>query len=75
MNALNSYRLENKLTFEALALITGNDKTSIFRHCHGKKIKPEDAVMYETTLGIPRHQLRPDLWPLPQQESSANHAA
>lgn len=65
MNALEAYRQQNDLTYEALAAKAVEDKTSVWRHCHTKRI-PADAVPgYESSLGIPRWLMRPDLWPCP----------
>ncbi len=67
MNALETYRTSNSLTFEALAIRSKNDRTSVFRHCKAERIPAEAAVLYEATLGIPRWMLRPDLWPAPTE--------
>ena len=40
--------------------------TTVWRHAKKKrKISPEYAVLYNKTLGIPLHKMRPDLWPDP----------
>lgn len=65
MNALESYRISLGLTYDALAAQAGKGKPSVWRHCNAKRI-PADAVPgYEQSLGIPRWQLRPDLWCAP----------
>lgn len=66
MNALEAYRRQNDLTFEALTAKAGEDKTSVWRHCHTKRIPAEAVLVYEAALGIPRWLMRPDLWPTPQ---------
>ena len=66
MNALESYRIGNALTFEALADKARNDKTSVFRHCKAGKIPAEAVLHYEAILGIPRWMMRPDLWEAPK---------
>lgn len=36
----------------------------IWKHKRGKRgVSPEMAILYEKKLGIPRYELRPDLWP------------
>lgn len=41
----------------------------MIKHWHGQRtISAESAVMYEEVLGIPRSELRPDLWPWPKEE-------
>lgn len=65
MNALEAYRRKNNLTFEALADKAKNDKTSVWRHCRAVTIPAEAAPIYERSLGIPRHVMRPDLWESP----------
>lgn len=66
MNILEAYRQSHDLTFEALAVRAGEDKTSVWRHCHAKRIPAEAVTVYEGRLGIPRWMLRPDLWPAPK---------
>jgi hypothetical protein len=65
MNALELYRKQNSLTFEALAAKSGRDKPLVWKHCRAKRIPAEAAVHYEEHLGIPRWMMRPDLWPVP----------
>lgn len=37
---------------------------SVYRQYHGtRKLSAEYAITYEQVLGIPREELRPDLWP------------
>lgn len=37
---------------------------TVWVHLHGKRnIGPRSALLYESVLGIPRSELRPDLWP------------
>jgi len=65
MNALEAYRQSNDLTFEALAAKARRGTSLVWKHCKKKRI-PADAVPgYEERLGIPRWQLRPDLWGAP----------
>ena len=38
--------------------------TTLWQHYRGtRKVTPEMAIRYESLLGIPRSELRPDLWP------------
>ena len=37
---------------------------NIFKQYKGKRgVGPKSAILYELILGIPRSELRPDLWP------------
>ena len=63
MNRLEIYRTERGLTYEALGNKSGFAKHVAWKHCHASKIPAESAVKYSDTLGIPRSELRPDLWP------------
>lgn len=37
---------------------------TIWKHCQGMRgVSAKMAVRYEAKLGIPRSELRPDLWP------------
>lgn len=48
------------------AAIAGIPLTTFYKHCSGKRTLGEKAVLrYERLLGIPRYELRPDLWPWP----------
>ena len=43
--------------------------TTVWRHANKKrKISPEYAIIYNKTLGIPLHEMRPDLWSAPTEE-------
>jgi len=65
MNALESYRKEHHLTFEAIANMVGVKKPTVWRHCAGDPISGESALLYHTKLQIPLEELRPDLYPTP----------
>jgi hypothetical protein len=68
MNALEAYRKSNELTFEALAAKAGKGTSLVWKHCNKLRI-PADAVPgYESSLGIPRWMMRPDLWPCPAHQ-------
>ena len=67
MNPLEQYRKEHGLTFRKLAQITGVGPSTVYRHLRGlQTIAPEVAFRYRNALGIPLHELRPDLWPAPE---------
>lgn len=36
-----------------------------------RSVGPKSAMLYEQVLGIPRSELRPDLWPPPAREKEA----
>lgn len=63
MNRLEIFRTESGLTYEALGNKAGFAKHVAWKHCHASKIPAESAAKYSDTLGIPRSELRPDLWP------------
>jgi len=67
MNALDSFRQQNHLTYAAIAVAVGMRKPTVWRHCHGEPISGESALLYHTKLGIPLADLRPDLWPAASQ--------
>lgn len=65
MNALERYRTERGLTFEALAALSQVDKGNVNKHCRGlKPIRGESSLRYHVALGIPLPELRPDLFKL-----------
>lgn len=61
--------LWNALVMRGLSINEASKKYGIpydriWSHCTGRRsISPEMAVEYETLIGIPRSELRPDLWP------------
>jgi transcriptional regulator with XRE-family HTH domain len=63
MNAIFKYRLDHKLTQEQLAEQLGISKASVCRFESGVRkpsVKRVDKITELT--GIPRHELRPDVW-------------
>jgi hypothetical protein len=66
MNALETYRQNQHLTFEALGDLAGvRPRGSVYRHCKATRIPGDAALLYHAKLGIPLSDLRPDLWPAP----------
>ena len=46
------------------AVHAGISRQTVWFHWHGKrKVSCDSALIYERALGIPRSELRPDLWP------------
>ncbi|OIO03139.1 MAG: hypothetical protein AUJ49_04890 [Desulfovibrionaceae bacterium CG1_02_65_16] len=63
MNALERFRTDHGLTFEALGKKAGvKQRGTVFRHCQAGKIPGDAALLYHAKLGIPLEDLRPDLW-------------
>ncbi|KAF0235085.1 MAG: hypothetical protein FD177_244 [Desulfovibrionaceae bacterium] len=67
MNALERYRNEHGMTFEALGAAAGFDKGNAHKHCRADPIPPEAVLRYHAAYAIPLEDLRPDLYPLPGQ--------
>lgn len=63
MNAILKYRKDHDLTQEQLADHLGISKASVCRFENGDR-KPSVKRVDEITklTGIPRHELRPDVW-------------
>ena len=52
------------IPINALSRVEGLDYPYANKHYRGvRKITAEYAIRYERLLGIPRSELRPDLWP------------
>ena len=52
------------------AVCRGVPYVNLYKQLRGERsIGPRSAILYEEKLGIPRSELRPDLWP-PKQPSS-----
>jgi DNA-binding transcriptional regulator YdaS (Cro superfamily) len=74
-NHINDFRVDKKLTYKELAEIVNLNPSSVYFHCSGKRsISAESALLYEKNLGIPRHKLRPDLWPEPVNTPSKDYS-
>ena len=61
-NPLRRYRLAAELSLETLALSFGVNKTTVLRWEEGR-IPAERVLHIERVTGVPRHRLRPDLYP------------
>jgi transcriptional regulator with XRE-family HTH domain len=63
MNALSKFRESKGLTQEQVANLLGTTKATVSRW-ESEKRRPDPAttVEIERKLGIPRHELRPDLY-------------
>ena len=59
---LSRYRAENSLTLEAVADELGVNKSTVLRWEAGP-VPAERIIQIEKATGIPRHELRPDLYP------------
>lgn len=56
--------VDTGMTIPEIAKKSGFPYTTVWRHAVSQRaISPEAAIVYEKTLGIPRSELRPDLWP------------
>lgn len=64
-NALEAFRRDRKMTYRDLAHACGGERSlyAVYRHCKSEHIPAESAMVYAKNLGIPRSELRPDLWP------------
>ena len=61
-NALEQYRIEKGLSVAKLSRIAGFcNRSATWKHCNTGAIPVEAAVHYSLKLGIPLHDLRPDL--------------
>lgn len=64
MNTLQKFLLDSGLRRSEFCRKFGISYPTFFQHLTGsRRISPEMAIFYEKKLGIPRSELRPDLWP------------
>lgn len=55
---------KRELTISGVCRTHGLIYQTVWQHFNGlRRIKAEQAIKYERILGIPRSELRPDLWP------------
>jgi transcriptional regulator with XRE-family HTH domain len=65
MSIIQQYRETHGLTQNRLAEILGKTKATVSRWESGNRnIRPSDVIEIERATGIPRHELRPDLYPI-----------
>lgn len=66
-HAIARYREANGLTLEAFGALVGSNKSAVFKWEDGIGPAPQTAIKIEKATGgeVPRHVLRPDLWPAP----------
>lgn len=62
MNALEKYRTENELTYEAMGEKAGYLRGTVYKHCHAANIPEGAALRYHLSLGIPLPELCPALY-------------
>lgn len=55
----------------ALAAALGVDHSAISKWKRRTRVPHERALALEKLSGIPRHELRPDLWPAPADKQAA----
>lgn len=67
---LSRYRAANGLTLEAVAEGLGVNKSTVLRWEEGS-IPAERIIQIEQATGIPRSELRPDLYPAPSESERA----
>jgi DNA-binding transcriptional regulator YdaS (Cro superfamily) len=60
-NPITKYRADNNLSLEALGSLMGVNKSTVLRWEEGQ-VTAERAVEIEAATGIPRHELRPDIF-------------
>ncbi len=70
---IRKYRTAQGLTAESVASWFGLSEVTLRSYENGaRKIPPEFAVAFEARTGVPRHELRPDLFgPAPTKEAAA----
>ena len=64
---IRAYREAKGLTLEAFGALVGSNKSAVFKWEDGIGPAPQTAIKIEKATGgeVPRHVLRPDLWPAP----------
>jgi len=65
MGALCEYRKQNGLTQAALAQRLGISQSAVAHLESGsRKPRPKLVLLIEEVTGIPRHEIRPDIYPI-----------
>ena len=62
-NQIAKFRKKAGLTLCALGEMIGVQKSAVHKWERGRPPSPSSAIQIERVTGIPRHDLRPDLWP------------
>ena len=63
MNVLKAFLDSKGLTIPKAAREYGVSEITLRQHIKGQRnVSPEMAILYERVFGIPRENLRPDLW-------------
>lgn len=64
MNPIRTFRDAKSLTLQQFGEMVGLRKALVWKYENGRLRVPAELVpKIEEATGIPRHQLRPDLWP------------
>ena len=61
-NSLRTYRLQNDMTLSDLGRLVGVRRAAVCKW-ERKRVPAERVLDVERVTGIPRHELRPDLYP------------
>lgn len=61
---------EREMRLSDLARIVGVDKSTATRWARGR-VPAERVLAVEKATGVPRHELRPDIYPAPANEAAA----
>ena len=67
---LKSYRREKRISLEGLGARFGVNKTTV-RYWERKRVPAERVLEIERETGVSRHELRPDLYPPPNEGRAA----
>ncbi|CCO24006.1 protein of unknown function [Maridesulfovibrio hydrothermalis AM13 = DSM 14728] len=69
MNKLLQTINERKISFAEVGRLVGYGRDTISRHCNGQRqISAEAALRYNKALGIPLHEMRPDIFEINETE-------
>jgi DNA-binding transcriptional regulator YdaS (Cro superfamily) len=64
MNPIRTFRDAKSLTLQQFGEMVGLRKALVWKYENGRLRVPAELVpKIEQATGIPRHELRPDLWP------------
>lgn len=65
------FRALHELTLDAFGELVGVKKSVVSKWENGIAPSPQSAIEVERATGIPRHELRPDLWTPPSTKGAA----